>query len=51
MYEYVVYDWKGRFRWEFLLGVFLVDPLYEAEFLKQQEEELHLRPDLYFVIN
>lgn len=50
MYEYVLYDWKGKVRWVFLLGVFLVDPRYETDFL-QQRKERHLRPDLYFEIN
>ena len=48
MYEIVLYDWKGKIRWAFIQGVYLVDPLYETEFL-QQEEDHHLLPDLYFV--
>ena len=47
MVDVVLYDWKGKFRWAFLQGVYLVDPLYEAEFL-QQNEDHHLLPDLYF---
>ena len=50
MYEIVLYDWKGKIRWAFIQGIYLVDPLYEAEFL-QQEEAHHLLPDLYFLIN
>ena len=50
MYEMRLYDWKGKLRWAFIQGVFLVDPLYETEFL-QQEEDHHLLPDLYFLIN
>ena len=36
MYEMRLYDWKGKLRWAFIQGIFLVDPLYEAEFLKQE---------------
>jgi len=50
MHEYVIYDWKGKIRWAFLLDLYLVDPRYEAEFL-QQEKGRHLRPDLYLAIN
>ena len=47
MVDVVLYDWKGKLRWAFLQGVYLVDPLYETEFL-QQNEDHHLLPDLYF---
>ena len=50
MYEIVLYDWKGKIRWAFIQGVYLVDPLYETEFL-QQEVDHHLLPDLYFLMN
>ena len=50
MYGYVLYDWKGKLRWAYLQGVYLVDPLYEQEFLEQKKDR-HLRPDLYLVIN
>ena len=47
MVDAVIYDWKGKCRWAYLQGVYLVDPLYETEFL-QQNEDHHLLPDLYF---
>jgi len=50
MYDIVLYDWKGKIRWAFIQGVYLVDPIYETEFL-QQEEDHHLLPDLYFLMN
>ena len=50
MYEMLLYDWKGKIRWAFIQGVYLVDPLYEAEFRKQEKDH-HLLPDLYFLIN
>ena len=45
MYEYFLYDWKGKIKWGYLQGVFLVDPLYENEFLLQNKD-CHLRDDL-----
>ena len=50
MGEYLLYDWKGKLKWAYLEGVYLVDPHYEAEFL-ERENERHLRPDLYLAIN
>lgn len=43
MKGYVLYDWKGKIRWAFLEGVYLVDPHYETEFLARRTE--HLPPD------
>ena len=50
MYEMRLYDWKGKLRWAFIQGMFLVDPLYEAEFLKQEKDQ-HFLPDLHLLIN
>ena len=47
MCDMMIFDWKGKIRWAFLQGIYLVDPLYETEFL-QQEEDHHLLPGLYF---
>ena len=50
MYGYVLYDWNGKLRWAYLQGIYLVDPAYEREFVRQKKDR-HLRPDLYLVIN
>ena len=49
MGEYLLYDWKGKLRWAYLEGIYLVDPLYEKEFLDHKADR-HLRP-LYLEIN
>lgn len=38
MQSYLLYDWHGRLKWVYLLGVYLVDPLYENEFLKGKKK-------------
>ena len=38
MQQYLIYDWKGKIRWAFLEGVYLVDPHYEQEFLAHRAE-------------
>ena len=50
MYEYLLYEWHGKIKWVFYQDIFLFDPLFETEFL-QQNEDRHLRPDLYLKIN
>ena len=38
MQSYLLYDWHGKLKWVYLLGVYLVDPLYENVFLKGQKK-------------
>lgn len=32
---YVLYDWLEKFKWCYLYGVYLVNPKYEQEFIKE----------------
>ncbi len=33
--EYVLYEWLGKLKWCYLYGIYLVDPQYEREFVKE----------------
>lgn len=33
--DYVLYEWLGKIKWCYLCGVYLVDPKYEQEFMKE----------------
>lgn len=34
-HSYVLYEWLGKIKWCYLCGVYLVDPKYEQEFMKE----------------
>lgn len=51
MENYLLYDWKGKIRWAYLEGLYLVDPHYEKEFLEHEKERYLLPDDFHLVMN
>lgn len=34
---YSLYDWQKKCKWAYLCGLYLVDPAFEEEFLREQQ--------------
>ncbi|MDF2572665.1 MAG: hypothetical protein K0R55_4269 [Sporomusa sp.] len=33
--KYILYEWLGKVKWCYLCGIYLVDPKYEGDFIKE----------------
>jgi hypothetical protein len=33
--KYILYEWLGKVKWCYLCGMYLVDPKYEGDFIKE----------------